>query len=125
MDKLQFMFFAIIFAGIGSIFNHYYNRWVEAKRREIEEEEIRKRNSKCSPSHPKYTYFNIVKHTNGVTYKIIAIPSVCFIENNRVPAYAYHPVGYEGRIYVRPQYEMEDGRFIFVSSSEDQNGNQQ
>jgi len=46
-------------------------------------------------------------------YEILSTPDKCFIENGAVPAYAYTSLeeGINPRIWVRPQSEMEDGRF--------------
>lgn len=61
----------------------------------------------------------VVRHlkTRGV-YRIVHTPEHCFIEATGEPAYAYQflflpgaPAERRGRIWVRSQREMEDGRF--------------
>lgn len=58
----------------------------------------------------------VVRHRNGTEYLIEATPRICRIEAGAVPAYAYKERMYRpgGRLWVRPQTEMEDGRFVLV-----------
>lgn len=58
----------------------------------------------------------VVRHRNGTEYLIVATPRDCRIEAGAVPAYAYKERMYRpgGRLWVRPQAEMEDGRFVLV-----------
>jgi hypothetical protein len=52
-----------------------------------------------------------VKHLKkGTTYVIEATPNECFIEKGWVGAYAY--INPDGDLIIRPQEEMEDGRFV-------------
>jgi hypothetical protein len=53
-----------------------------------------------------------VRHTKGGIYIITGLPSEYVLEHSREPAYAYMMA--DGRICVRSQAEMEDGRFESV-----------
>lgn len=60
-------------------------------------------------------------HKTKTVYEILIDPDKCRIENAAVPAYAYREKPEEGddasmddRVWVRPHYEMEDGRFTKV-----------
>lgn len=60
---------------------------------------------------PKFPVLTSVRHVkSGRVYLIVAVN--CRIEKDDVPAYAYmeHHVP-NATIWVRPQAEMEDGRF--------------
>lgn len=61
----------------------------------------------------KFHRAQIVRHLKTATlYRIVHTPDICRIEATNEPAYAYQPKGFvEGPIWVRPQAEMEDGRF--------------
>jgi len=61
----------------------------------------------------KYNNFTLVRHIKtGNLYLIIGTPDKIFIEKGATPAYAYQGVKHQrDRIWVRPQAEMEDGRF--------------
>lgn len=50
-----------------------------------------------------------VIHSKGGEYTIRGLPDKYVLEHNRKPAYAYEMA--DGRICVREQEEMEDGRF--------------
>ena len=57
----------------------------------------------------------MVRHVKtGGEYKIIGTPHRFRIEATNQPAYAYtkSPVD---KIWIRPQAEMEDGRFVWVT----------
>ena len=57
---------------------------------------------------------DIVLHKKSNTqYDIIETPDKCFIEKGLVPAYAYSNYD-KTKIFVRPQTEMEDGRFEVI-----------
>ena len=45
--------------------------------------------------------------------KACVVLGACYIEKNAVPAYMYHEAG-QMVLFVRPQSEMEDGRFTPV-----------
>jgi hypothetical protein len=51
-----------------------------------------------------------VIHAKGGEYVIEGLPDTYVLEHNRKPAYAYRMA--DGRVCVRAQDEMEDGRFV-------------
>jgi hypothetical protein len=53
---------------------------------------------------------SILTHRKGGTYTVILTPDLCTLEETREPAYAYLAQS-TGKIHVRRQSEMEDGRF--------------
>ena len=53
---------------------------------------------------------SILTHRKGGTYTVILTPDICTLEETREPAYAYLAQS-TGKIHVRRQSEMEDGRF--------------
>lgn len=57
-----------------------------------------------------------IRHKKGGLYRVLATPDVCYIERTLEPAYAY--IAAEGTIWIRPQQEMEDGRFQKLGSIE-------
>jgi len=64
----------------------------------------------------KFYYGQKVKHVlTGGIYKIVGLPDEYVLANTRIPAYAYKME--DGRICVRSQIEMEDGRFIPAHSN--------
>lgn len=61
-----------------------------------------------------FQQFQAVRHLRGNrTYLIIGTPARFRIEATQAPAYAY-TASDTGEIWVRPQAEMEDGRFVPV-----------
>lgn len=52
-----------------------------------------------------------VRHRKGGVYVVVHTPDECRIEAGNVPAYMYRPLGELEPLWVRPQSEMEDGRF--------------
>jgi hypothetical protein len=61
--------------------------------------------------HPRFFKGEWVEHKNGGIYRILHTPTELRIEHDNVPAYAYT----DGKfIWVRPQSEMEDGRFVLI-----------
>ena len=55
-----------------------------------------------------------VRHIKtGNVYKIVGTPETVRIEHLATPAYAYVPEDWK-LIWIRPQTEMEDGRFEVV-----------
>lgn len=53
----------------------------------------------------------VVRHVKtGGEYKIVGTPRRFRVEATNEPAYAYK--GSAGPIWIRPQAEMEDGRFV-------------
>lgn len=63
----------------------------------------------------KFKINQIVRHVkNGCNYKIVGTPDKYLITTGE-PAYAYTR-GEDADIYVRKQSEMEDGRFIAITS---------
>lgn len=55
---------------------------------------------------------SLVRHVKtGNQYIIAATPNVMVIEKDMVPAYAYREKWAGSHCFVRPQTEMEDGRF--------------
>lgn len=72
----------------------------------------------------KFRRKQLVRHlkTGGV-YRIVHTPAVCRIEATTEPAYAYSMISFrdgspvdlsDAPLWVRPQGEMEDGRFEAV-----------
>lgn len=57
---------------------------------------------------------SLVRHRKGTEYRVEATPLTCRIEAGAVPAYAYRECRPGARLWVRPQAEMEDGRFVLV-----------
>lgn len=72
----------------------------------------------------KFRRKQLVRHVKtGGVYRIIHAPTVCRIEAMGEPAYAYSMIAFcngmavdvgDAPIWVRPQAEMEDGRFEAV-----------
>lgn len=62
---------------------------------------------------PKFSLGQRVRHVKtGRVYRIVDLPSRCRIEATGAPAYSYCLVGgADITLWVRPQSEMEDGRF--------------
>lgn len=61
---------------------------------------------------PKFAIGSRVKHVKtGNFYRIIYTPDEARIESGAVPAYIYSDTVC---LWVRPQSEMEDGRFVAV-----------
>ena len=62
----------------------------------------------------KFQYMQLVQHVaTGGIYRIVAPPTVVRIEATNSPAYAYRKEDEAtGVVWVRPQNEMEDGRFV-------------
>jgi len=58
----------------------------------------------------------VVRHRNGTEYIVVQTPNTCRIEAGNVPAYAYKEklYGPDNKFWIRPQTEMEDGRFELV-----------
>ncbi len=56
---------------------------------------------------------SILTHRKGGTYTVILTPDICTLEETREPAYAYLAQS-TGKIHVRRQSEMEDGRFSLI-----------
>lgn len=61
----------------------------------------------------KFDAYDLVQHRNGTQYQILF---KCTIEKTLVPCYAYRKA-YEpdAVIWIRPEDEMEDGRFFLIS----------
>jgi len=59
---------------------------------------------------------DVVKHEKtGNSYLITGTPARVLIEATETPAYTYRQAnGNDDRIWVRPQDEMEDGRFVML-----------
>lgn len=68
-------------------------------------------------THVKFPLGSQVQHTKGGVYRVVATPDTCVIEQTGEPAYAY--IGGDGRIWVRAQSVMEDGRFTLLGKSAD------
>lgn len=63
----------------------------------------------------KFAHSVYVKHVkSGGVYQIVGTPDVFRIEGTNAPAYAYK--GGDGTVWIRPQAEMEDGRFILTTT---------
>lgn len=66
----------------------------------------------------KFWTGSVVRHRKGTEYVIVETPQVCRIEAGNIPAYAYRERHYDptggNRMWVRPQAEMEDGRFDMI-----------
>lgn len=62
---------------------------------------------------PAFEVGDVVKHLkSGGSYVVTGTPARVVIEATLHPAYTYRQaVGNDDRIWVRPQTEMEDGRF--------------
>jgi hypothetical protein len=58
---------------------------------------------------PMFGRGDVVTHQKGGHYTIVGTPDTYVIEETGEPAYAYQ--GKDGRIWVRSQTKMEDGRF--------------
>jgi hypothetical protein len=71
-------------------------------------------------SQPLYPVGTIVEHLrSGRQYKILASPFIVRIEANNIPAYIYRDYSSSDIIeWIRPQAEMEDGRFKLISLPE-------
>lgn len=69
----------------------------------------------------KFEVNNIVKHVKtGGLYRIVGTPDVYRLEADNTPAYAYISIEgdlHNNPIWVRGKSEMEDGRFILITSS--------
>lgn len=65
------------------------------------------------PIESKYKSGDVVLHRNGTYYVIEGTPSQGYlIERTSEPAYVYTDLQFPcGRKWIRPQDEMEDGRF--------------
>lgn len=66
---------------------------------------------------------DVVQHvTTGLHYFIRGLPENIVIERSFTAAYAYSPLYNDStgprRLYIRPQTEMEDGRFVKASEEE-------
>jgi len=55
---------------------------------------------------------DVVHLRSGGVYVIIGTPDVYRVESTNEPAYAY--LAKDGTVWVRPQTEMEDGRFELI-----------
>lgn len=73
----------------------------------------------------KFPLGSFVRHLKtGRLYKILGTPDKCRIEKDWVPAYRYGvatitcPADMEYPEVIRPQIEMEDGRFELVQDSD-------
>lgn len=67
---------------------------------------------------PKFKINEVVQHVkNREYYRIVGLPVEYVLEHNHAPAYAYRMT--DGRICVRQQDEMEDGRFVSVDVERD------
>lgn len=67
----------------------------------------------------KYPRGSIVRHRKTKRrYRVVSDPEICRIEATDTPAYAYEleENHLDQRIWIRPQSEMEDGRFAIVRS---------
>lgn len=62
---------------------------------------------------PKFTAGDRLRHRKGGLYTVEIAPDLCRIESGAVPAYVYRAAN--GTYWVRPQLEMEDGRFEKVA----------
>lgn len=64
----------------------------------------------------KFPQYSQVRHlkTGGV-YLIVHGPDVCKLEIDQTPVYAYVKMETLEPIWIRPQQEMEDGRFELVA----------
>lgn len=62
----------------------------------------------------KFQHMQMVQHVKtGGVYRIVAPPTILRIEATNAPAYAYRKEDESsGIVWVRPQSEMEDGRFV-------------
>lgn len=70
---------------------------------------------------PPFAIGAVMLHVrSGRCYEVLWGPAHCCIEAGRVPAYAYRLHGPAGladpMVWIRPAAEMEDGRFVPVSS---------
>ena len=54
----------------------------------------------------------LLHRKTGGTYKVLG---ACYIERDLEPSYIYGPLGSDV-VFVRPRHEMEDGRFVPVST---------
>ena len=64
-----------------------------------------------SATEPMFGKQEILKHLkSGGVYTVVGLPTEYVLEHNHKPAYAYRMP--DGRICVREQEEMEDGRFV-------------
>lgn len=70
----------------------------------------------------KFRFHEVVTHVKtGRKYRIVMLPDACRIEATNEPAYAYQDADdMAAGVWVRPQAEMEDGRF--TPEEEDQPG---
>jgi hypothetical protein len=62
-----------------------------------------------APESPKFAVGTRLQHRKGGLYTVEITPDLCRIELGAVPAYVYRAA--DGHLWVRPQAEMEDGRF--------------
>ncbi len=60
-------------------------------------------------SEAKFSAGDHLRHRKGGLYVVEITPDQCRIEAGAVPAYVYRAA--DGLRWVRPQTEMEDGRF--------------
>lgn len=62
---------------------------------------------------PEFEVGDVIKHLKtGSSYLVTGTPARLVIEATMEPAYTYRQAnGNDDRIWVRPQTEMEDGRF--------------
>lgn len=65
---------------------------------------------------PKFGMDSEVQHQKGGLYTIVGLPTEIIIEETGEPAYAYQ--GSDGRVWIRSQTKMEDGRFRLSASSQ-------
>lgn len=70
-------------------------------------------NSLPAPTPVRFPLGSSLRHKKGGRYRVISTPDVCRIEKTLEPAYAY--ISEEGSIWIRPQAEMEDGRFEMLA----------
>lgn len=71
-------------------------------------------------TNPKFKRGDYVRHSCGSIYQVLNTPDLCAIEATVEPAYIYAETGdiLDGfpEIWIRPQSEMEDGRFTLHST---------
>lgn len=69
------------------------------------------------PTAPKFLAFDqVIEISTEDMYQIVFTPNECIIEASRKPSYEYKrsddAYNKDRRVFIRPQDEMEDGRFV-------------